>query len=38
MSAFMSRAEFWAFAAIACVVVFIVILLLASCQMPLRTT
>jgi hypothetical protein len=33
----MSRGEMWAFFAIACVLGFIVLLLLASCQMPLRT-
>ena len=37
MSLFASRAEFWAFIAIACVVAFIVVLLLTSCQMPLRS-
>jgi hypothetical protein len=34
---FTSRAELWAFLAVACVVVFIILLLMASCQMPLRT-
>jgi hypothetical protein len=33
----MSRGEMWAFLAIACVLAFIVMLLLAGCQMPLRT-
>jgi hypothetical protein len=33
---FDSRAELWAFLAVACVVAFIVVLLLTSCQMPLR--
>jgi hypothetical protein len=33
---FNSRAEFWAFLALSCVVAFIVLLLLTSCQMPLR--
>jgi hypothetical protein len=33
----MSRAEMWAFLAVACVLAFIVALLLAGCQMPLRT-
>jgi hypothetical protein len=37
MSLFTSRAEMWAFLAVACVVGFILALLLASCQMPLRT-
>ena len=32
----MSRAELWAFLAIACVLAFIVLLLLTACQMPLR--
>ena len=34
---FMSRGERWAFAAVVCVLAIIVALLLASCQMPLRT-
>jgi hypothetical protein len=34
---FASRAELWAFLAVACVVAFIILLLMASCQMPLRT-
>lgn len=33
----MSRAELWAFLAVACALAFIVALLLAGCQMPLRT-
>jgi hypothetical protein len=33
----MSRAEMWAFLAIACVLAIVVLLLLAGCQMPLRT-
>jgi len=33
----MSRGEMWAFLAVACVVAIIVALLLAGCQMPLRT-
>jgi hypothetical protein len=33
----MSRAEFWSLVAVACAVAVIVALLLASCQMPLRT-
>jgi uncharacterized membrane-anchored protein len=32
----MSRGEMWAFLAVACVLAFIVLLLLTSCQMPLR--
>ena len=34
---FATRAEIWAFLAVACAVAFIVALLLAGCQMPLRT-
>jgi hypothetical protein len=34
---FASRAELWAFVAIACAVAIIVALLLAGCQMPLRS-
>ena len=37
MSLFTSRAELWAFAALLCVLGFVLALLLASCQMPLRT-
>jgi hypothetical protein len=36
VSLFASRAEAWAFLAIACAVAFVV-LLLVGCQMPLRT-
>lgn len=32
----MSRGEFWAFVGIACALIVILALLLASCQMPLR--
>jgi hypothetical protein len=37
VSLFASRAEAWAFAALVCLLAFVVLLLLASCQMPLRT-
>jgi hypothetical protein len=37
MSLFTSRVEFWAILTVLAVVGFIVLLLLASCQMPLRT-
>lgn len=37
MSLFKSRAEMWATLALLCVFGFILALLLASCQMPLRT-
>jgi hypothetical protein len=33
----MSRAELWAFIAVACAVAVIVALLLVACQAPLRT-
>jgi hypothetical protein len=33
----MSRAEIWAFLAVACAVAVIIALLLVACQMPLRT-
>jgi DNA-binding transcriptional regulator of glucitol operon len=37
MSLFDSHAEMWAFLAVLVVLAFIVALLLAGCQMPLRT-